>query len=89
MRIAILVCGWLSCSTQPIVGQDVNALVAAVRTKLEKVNSYEGLALMKTNVSYLKVPDAQVRVYYQKPDKIKIINEHGISLVPKRSWASL
>ncbi len=38
---------------------------------------------MKTNVSFLKVPEAQVTVYFKRPDKLKIHNDKGISLVPK------
>jgi len=33
----------------------------------------------------LKVPDAVVKIYYKKPDKIKIKNQNGISLVPKET----
>lgn len=33
----------------------------------------------------MKVPDAMVKIYYKKPDKIKIENEKGISLVPKET----
>ena len=38
---------------------------------------------MKTNVPFLKVPQANVKVYFKKPDKIMIRNEKGISFVPK------
>ncbi|MEO6314222.1 MAG: hypothetical protein ABIU63_04790 [Chitinophagaceae bacterium] len=63
--------------------QDAAALVQRVKTKLEKVNDYEASGEMKTNVSFMKVPAAQVKVYFKKPGKIKIKNEKGISLVPK------
>ena len=38
---------------------------------------------MKTNVTFLKVPDANVKIYFKKPNKLKIKNEKGISFVPK------
>jgi len=63
--------------------QDAAALVQKVKTKLDKVNDYEATGEMKTNVSFMKVPAAQVKVYFKKPGKIKIRNEKGISLVPK------
>ncbi len=63
--------------------QDAAALVQKVKAKLEKVNDYEASGEMKTNVSFMKVPAAQVKVYFKKPNKIKIKNEKGISLVPK------
>lgn len=67
--------------------QDVSALVRKLQDKLELINSYEADGVMKTNVSFLKVPDAAVKVYYKKPDKLKIKNENGISLVPKGTIA--
>ncbi len=63
--------------------QDATALVQKVKAKLDKVNDYEASGEMKTNISFMKVPAAQVKVYFKKPGKIKIKNEKGISLVPK------
>src|SRR5580704_4059068 len=63
--------------------QDPNSLVQKVKAKLDQVNNYEAAGIMKTNVSFLKVPEAQVTVYFKKPDKLKIKNDKGISLVPK------
>src|SRR5580765_4867618 len=66
-----------------VIAQDVTSLVQKVKTKIEQVNSYEAAGRMKTNVSFLKVPQANVKIYFKKPDKLKIKNENGISLVPK------
>ncbi|MEP6748248.1 MAG: hypothetical protein ABJB86_11020 [Bacteroidota bacterium] len=63
--------------------QDATALVKKVKAKLDKVNDYEATGEMKTNVSFMKVPAAQVKVYFKKPGKVKIKNEKGVSLVPK------
>lgn len=63
--------------------QDAAALVQKVRTKLEKVNDYEAAGKMKTNVTFLKVPVATVKIFYKKPNKLKIKNDKGISFVPK------
>lgn len=63
--------------------QDANTLLEKVRNKLDLVKNYEADAIMKTNVSFLKVPQSNVKVYFKKPDKIKIKNEKGISFVPK------
>jgi len=63
--------------------QDVNSLLAKVKFNIDKVNDYEATARMITNVSFLKVPDADVKVYFKKPNKLKIKNEKGISFVPK------
>ncbi len=63
--------------------QDAAALVQKVKTKIEKVNDYEAGGKMKTNVVFLKIPVATVKVYFKKPNKIKIKNDKGISFVPK------
>ncbi|HEY5407756.1 MAG TPA: hypothetical protein VIJ92_11740 [Ginsengibacter sp.] len=63
--------------------QDANTLLQRVRDKLNLVNNYEADAIMKTDISFLKVPQANVKVYFKKPDKLKIRNDKGISFVPK------
>ena len=63
--------------------QDINQLVEKVKAKLNKVNDYEANGKMKTNVAFLKVPIANIKVYFKKPDKLKIKNEKGVSFVPK------
>lgn len=64
-------------------GQDVTALVQKVKAKIEKVNDYQASGKMKTNVAFLKVPVASVKIFFKKPNKLKIKNEKGISFVPK------
>lgn len=66
----------------PQPGKD---LLLTVRKKLEKVNDYEANGKLKTNVTFIKAPVASVKVYYKKPDKMKIVNKAGISFVPKGS----
>jgi outer membrane lipoprotein-sorting protein len=66
-----------------LFSQNSNALLDRVKNKLSLVNNYEANAIMKTDVSFLKVPQANVKVYFKKPNKIKIKNEEGISFVPK------
>ena len=63
--------------------QDVNALVQKVKAKIEKVNDYEAAGKMKTNVTFLKIPIATIKIYFKKPNRLKIKNEKGISFVPK------
>ncbi len=63
--------------------QEVDVLIAKVKNNIDKVNDYMATARMVTNVSFLKVPDADVSVYFKKPNKLKIKNEKGISFVPK------
>jgi hypothetical protein len=81
IKIIPLLCALLSAFTGH--AQDVNALITKVKANIDKVNDYEATARMITNVSFLKVPDADVKVYFKKPNKLKIKNEKGISFVPK------
>ena len=63
--------------------QDANMLIQKVKANIDKVNDYEAAGKMKTNVTFLKVPEADVKVYFKKPGKLKIKNDKGISFVPK------
>ena len=63
--------------------QPATELLQKIRTRLDQVNDYEASGIMKTNVSFLKEPEASVTVYFKKPDKLKIRNDKGISFVPK------
>ena len=65
--------------------QTPQELINKVKTKLEKVNDYTAKGRLKTNVVFIKAPIASVKVYYKKPDKMKIVNENGISFIPKGS----
>ena len=65
--------------------QTPQELINKIRAKLEKVNDYTAKGKLKTNVVFIKAPIASVKVYYKKPDKMKIINENGISFIPKGS----
>jgi hypothetical protein len=56
-----------------------------VKARLEKVTDYQAVGKMKTNVIFIKAPIANIKVYYKKPDKLRINNEQGISFVPKGS----
>src|SRR5437899_962048 len=64
-------------------GQDVSTMIEKVKEKLNLVNDYEALGKMKTNVVFLKVPVANVRIFFKKPNHLKIKNEKGISFIPK------
>lgn len=67
--------------------QDAAALLAGVQAKLDKVRDYVAEGVMKTNVTFLKVPVSKVKVYYRNPDKVKIKSEKGVSFVPRGAVA--
>lgn len=66
-------------------GQSGQELLLQVRSNLDKVKDYEAKGKLKTNVVFLKTPIASIKVFFKKPDKLKIVNEKGISFIPKGS----
>jgi outer membrane lipoprotein-sorting protein len=67
------------------IGQTPEEIIQKIKTKLEKINDYQAEGKMKTNVAFIKAPVATVKVFYKKPDKLLILNETGISFIPKGS----
>jgi len=67
-------------------GQTAEELLRLVKSKLDKVNNYQASGKMKTNVTFIKAPIATVKVYYKKPNRLRINNESGISFIPKGSF---
>jgi len=65
--------------------QTAEEVLQKVKMKLEKVNDYEANGKMKTNVAFIKAPVANIKVYYKKPNKLRIVNQNGISFIPKGS----
>lgn len=70
---------------EAVSAQTPEGLLNKIKAKLEKVNDYTAKGKLKTNVLFIKAPIASVKVYYKKPDKMKIVNEDGISFIPKGS----
>lgn len=75
-----LLSGYLSA--QELKAEEV---IQKIKAKIDKVNDYEAKGTMKMNVTFIKAPVASVKVFFKKPNKLRINNESGISLVPKGS----
>ncbi len=84
-KIVLLLLGIPLLSGYKAAGPTAEEVIASVRAKLDKVNDYEANGKMKTNVVFIKAPIAKVKVYFKKPDKLRINNESGISFIPKGS----
>jgi hypothetical protein len=65
--------------------QSAEDIINQVRAKIATVNDYEANGKMKTNVAFIKAPLAKVKVYFKKPNKLRVKNESGISFIPKGS----
>jgi outer membrane lipoprotein-sorting protein len=63
--------------------QEMSELIRKAKDKLAQVKDYEANAILKLNVSFLQVPDSKVVVYYKQPDKFRIVQQKGISIVPR------
>lgn len=81
--IALLV--MIACFVMNSHAQTVEKLMEQVKAKIDKVNDYEATGKMKTNVVFIKAPVAKVRIFFKKPNKLRIKNETGISFIPKGS----
>src|SRR5215216_3761351 len=85
MKLSVFTC-WVMLFILPGFvsrAQDANELIKKVKEKLALVNDYQADGVMKTDVSFMKVPESKVTIYYKKPDKFKIKKQDGISIVPK------
>jgi hypothetical protein len=68
-----------------VKAQTAEEIIRQVREKIDKVNDYEAKGKLKTNVAFIKAPIANVKIYFKKPNKLRIHNETGISFIPKGS----
>lgn len=80
MKYALILLVLFSTETY---AQDANALAKKVKEKLALVNDYQASGIMKTDVSFMKVPESAVTIYYKKPNNFKIKKEDGITITPK------
>jgi outer membrane lipoprotein-sorting protein len=74
---------FIFCSSLVCASQDIKAIVIKAKQKIDQVNDYEAAGKMKTNVTFLKVPIATVKIYFKKPNKLKVKSEKGVSFIPK------
>lgn len=81
----ILLCMFLLTIGFSVYAQTADELVRSVKSKLDRVTNYSATGKMKTNVIFLKAPIAKVQVYFKKPNQLRILNEKGISFIPKGS----
>jgi outer membrane lipoprotein-sorting protein len=67
----------------PKVHAQTNPLIEKVAQKLALVNDYVAEGVMKTDVSFIKASLGKVKVYFKKPNLLKVKKEGGISLLPR------
>jgi len=72
----------MTCFQLSMIAQS-NALIERVSAKLNLVNDYVATGVMKTDVAFIKASLGKVKIYYKKPNLLKVKKEGGISLLPK------
>ncbi len=70
-------------SSNHLLAQDANAVLAKVRQKLQSVKNYIGEGDLVTDISFITIPDSKVKVYFRQPDELRILKKDGISILPK------
>lgn len=63
--------------------KDPNKILDAVRQKFNQAKDYQVDVSVKLDMSFIKVPDMNVKVFFKQPDKIKLQSE-GFAIVPKQ-----
>jgi outer membrane lipoprotein-sorting protein len=81
-KISILLFCIVFLQTTKAIAQG-DPLIEKVAQKLATVNDYIAEGTMKTDVSFIKASLGKVKVYFKKPNLLKVRKEGGISLLPK------
>jgi len=84
-KIVLLVSGLFCASlfnSENALAQN-DPLIEKVAQKLALVNDYVAEGVMKTDVSFIKASLGKVKVYFKKPNLLKVKKEGGISLLPR------
>jgi outer membrane lipoprotein-sorting protein len=63
--------------------KDPNKILDAVRQKFNQAKDYQVDVSVKLDMSFIKVPDMNVKVFFKQPDKVKLESE-GFAMVPKQ-----
>ena len=78
--IALVLVFGIAASAQQ---KDPKKILDAVRQKFNKVNDYKADASIKLDMSFIKIPDMNAKVYFKKPDKMKV-EATGFAMLPKQ-----
>lgn len=73
----------LLLQTTPANAQPTHPLLKRVQDRLNTVNNYKAEGILRTDVSFIRIPESKVTILFKNPDKFRIRKEEGISIVPK------
>lgn len=60
-------------------------LYQALRSRVFSVKDYKADVLMNIRVSFMKIPQLRGKLYFKNPDKLKLVREGGLSILPQRT----
>jgi len=85
LKNILFCCALFFCSvSMPVHSMaQTDPLIEKVAQKLAQVNDYVAEGVMKTDVSFIKASLGKVKVYFKKPNLLKLKKEGGISLLPR------
>ena len=64
--------------------KDADKILKDVIRKFDKVEDYQADISLKLDISFAKIPDTKAKIYFKKPDKVKI-DSKGFAIVPRQS----
>lgn len=82
-RSMLVLASACTLSITTALAQEADAVIKKVKDKLATVKDYQADGVMKTDVSFMKIPESKVVIYYKNPDKFRIKKADGIAIVPK------
>ena len=78
LTLSIIIAVSISAQTK-----DPNKILEAVRQKFNQAKDYQVDVSVKLDMSFIKVPDMHVKVFFKQPDRVKLQSE-GFAMVPKQ-----
>ncbi len=60
-------------------------LYQALRSRVFSVKDYKADVLMNIRVSFMRIPQLRGKLYFKSPDKLKLVREGGLSILPQRT----
>ncbi len=78
--VVLFLLAGLVCAQKP----DANKILKEVYSKFTKVKDYTVDVAIKLDVSFVKMADSKVKVYFKQPDKVHV-ESTGFSLIPAQA----
>ena len=71
-----------------VYSQDANVLLDKVVAKIKNVKDYSVDALIRTNITFIKIVPVKAKIYFKQKDKFKIVSK-GIVILPKQGFTDV